>query len=86
MPRKTLSLPILTAVSAAFSQSPVTALLIQGNTLDMSALPGFPLRTVIESRTGQNLTKTVMSISDKPIADSEFDIPADYKQEKENGK
>jgi hypothetical protein len=48
--------------------------------LDMAALPGFPVRTVYEVQPGQTVTSTVLSMSAKPIADSEFDIPAGYEQ------
>lgn len=46
--------------------------------LDTAALPGFPMRSSYEFRGGQTYTNTVVSISTEPIADSEFDIPADY--------
>lgn len=47
--------------------------------LDLATLPGFPVRTVYEFGSGHTLTLTVVSINTRPIADSEFDIPADYK-------
>jgi hypothetical protein len=46
--------------------------------LDMAALPGFPVRAVYEFRPGLIVTSTVLSISTKPIADSELNIPAGY--------
>jgi hypothetical protein len=46
-----------------------------------TTMPGFPVRvSQEEAQPGHALTTTVVSISTKPIADSEFEIPADYKQ------
>jgi hypothetical protein len=47
--------------------------------MDIAALPGFPVRIVYELHPGETTTTTVLSMDAKPIADSVFDIPADYK-------
>ena len=60
------------------SQGPLgTRTLTDG--LDIADLPGFPLRVAIEPQPGQTgSTLTVVSVTTKPIADSEFEIPAGY--------
>jgi hypothetical protein len=70
---------LLKQMSDAFAQGPM-AVMMKGIGLDMAALPGFPVRTVNELQPGQTVTSTVLSVSSKPIPDSEFDVPADYKQ------
>jgi hypothetical protein len=47
--------------------------------MDIAALPGFPVRIVYELQPGETTTTTVLAMDAKPIADSVFDIPADYK-------
>ena len=69
----------LKEMSASFSQGPMASMM-QSYGLDMANLPGFPIRTVNEVSPGQTLTTTVVSISTKPVADSEFAIPAGYKE------
>ena len=69
----------LKEMSAAFSQGPMAAMM-QSYGLDMANLPGFPIRTVNELQPGQTITTTVESINTKPVADSEFQIPAGYKE------
>lgn len=69
----------LKEMSAAFSQGPMAAMM-QSYGLDMASLPGFPVRTVNEMQPGQTLTTTVVSVSTKPLEDSEFAVPADYKE------
>lgn len=70
---------ILKEMSTGFPAIPAVAVL-KGLGLDIAALPGFPVRIAYEVRPGQTITSTVVSISSKPIADSEFEIPADYTQ------
>ena len=55
-------------------------LLMQSDGIDMATLPGFPIRTVLEVRPGETITRTVLSVSTKPVPDSEFEIPAGYKE------
>lgn len=66
----------LKEASGALGQGP----LMQSDGIDMATLPGFPIRTVLEVRPGETMTRTVLSVSTKPVADSEFEIPADYKE------
>jgi hypothetical protein len=47
--------------------------------MDLAALPGFPVRIVYESAPGETFSATLLSVTPKPIADSVFVIPADYK-------
>lgn len=70
---------LLKEMTAAMSEGPMAALM-QGMTLDMSTLPGFPMRTVMDTGGGENITSTVVSISAKPIADADFAVPAGYKE------
>lgn len=69
----------LKEMSVAFNQGPMAGLM-QSYGLDMASLPGFPIRTVNESQPGQTVTTTVVSVNTKPLADSEFEVPADYKE------
>lgn len=69
----------LKQMSAAFSQGPMAAMM-QGLGLDVSALPGFPIRIVQDAGDGQTMTSTVISVSTKPVADADFAIPAGYKE------
>ena len=69
----------LKEMSVAFSQGPMAGLM-QSYGLDMANLPGFPIRTVNELQPGQTITTTVVSVSMKPLADSEFEVPAGYKE------
>ena len=69
----------LKEMSAAFSQGPMAAMM-QGYGLDMSTLPGFPIRTVNEVQPGQALTTTVVSVSTKPLPDSDFEVPPGFKE------
>ena len=69
----------LKEMSAAFTQGPMAAMM-QSYGLDMANLPGFPVRTVNEVQPGQTMTTTVVSVSMKPIADSEFEVPAGFKE------
>ena len=69
----------LKEMSAAFTQGPMASMM-QSYGLDMANLPGFPIRTVNEVQPGQSQTTTVVSVSMKPIADSEFEVPAGFKE------
>ncbi len=69
----------LKETSGALSQGPMGTLM-QSYGIDMAALPGFPIRTVLETRPGETMTRTVLSVSTKPVPDSEFEIPAGYKE------
>ena len=69
----------LKQMSAAFSQGPMGAMM-KAMGVDMTALPGFPIRSTTEISPGQVMTYTVLSVSTKPVADSEFTVPADYKE------
>ena len=69
----------LDQMKGAPSLSPIGSL-AQSYGVDPSKLPGFPLRTVVELAPGQTLTRTVVSVSTKPLADSEFEIPPGYKE------
>jgi hypothetical protein len=69
----------LKQMSAAFSQGPMAAMM-QGLGLDIGALPGFPMRISQDADGGQTMTSTVVSVNTKPVADSEFAIPAGYKE------
>jgi hypothetical protein len=71
----------LKEMSAAFNQGPMSAM-IKDLGVDFSTLPGFPLRTVNELQAGEAVTSTVVSVSTKPIPDSDFDVPADYEEMK----
>ena len=65
--------------SAGFKQGPM-ATLMENYGFDLSTLPGFPIRTVLEVQPGQTMTRTVISASTQPIPEAEFQIPADYKE------
>lgn len=69
---------ILQEMSAFYVEGPLAPRLKSLFGSDLAALPGFPVRIVYEFQPGQAVTSTVVSISNKPIADSEFDIPVDY--------
>ena len=69
----------LKELSEGFKQGPM-ATLMQNYHFDLSTLPGFPVRTVLEVQPGQTMTRTVVSASTQPIADAEFQVPADYKE------
>ncbi len=70
---------ILKEMNAAMSQGPMAAMM-QGLGLDMSTLPGFPMRVVQETGEGEGMTSTVVSVSTKPIPDADFAIPDGYKE------
>jgi hypothetical protein len=68
---------VLTEMATAFKEGPMAAMMKHFG-VDFATLPGFPMRTVNELQPGQTITSTVLSVSTKPIPDSDFDIPADY--------
>lgn len=70
---------ILKEMNAAMSQGPMAAMM-QGMGLDMSALPGFPVRVAQDAGDGESITSTVISISAKPIPDADFAIPEGFKE------
>lgn len=70
---------VLKEMTAAMKQGPMASMM-QGIGLDMSTLPGFPMRVAVEGGPGEGMTSTVVSVSSKPIADSEFAVPTDYKE------
>lgn len=47
--------------------------------MDFGTLPGFPLRTSMDMG-GQKMTSTVTNVSTAPLPDSEFVLPAGYKE------
>jgi hypothetical protein len=49
---------------------------------DYHALPGLPLRTEIKVPGQGQITSTIESVSLSPLAASEFDVPANYSEEK----
>ena len=69
----------LKELSAGF-KSGAMATVMQNYGFDMSTLPGFPVRTVLEVQPGQTMTRTVVSANTQPIPDAEFQVPADYKE------
>jgi hypothetical protein len=70
---------LLKEVAAAFAQGPMGAI-IKGIGLDIASLPGLPVRFAGEVQPGQTVTSTITSISSSPISDSQFAVPADYKE------
>ncbi len=64
-------------LSAAFKQGPLVVM-SQNFGLDLSDLPGFPVRTINELKPGQIITATLVSVSSDPIPDADFEIPAGY--------
>jgi hypothetical protein len=42
-------------------------------------LPGFPIRTVVDAKRLGKTTLTVVTVSESPIADSEFMVPDGYR-------
>lgn len=68
----------LKQMSAAFSQGPMAGMM-QSLGLDLNALAGFPIR-IVQDAGGQKMTSTVTSVSTKPIAETEFAVPAGYKE------
>ncbi len=66
-------------MNGAISQGPMGPLM-QSYGIDMASLPGFPIRTVLEIAPGQTMTRTVTSVSTKPVPDSEFEIPPGYRE------
>ena len=69
----------LQELNAGFRQG-VLAAAMQNYGLDLGTLPGFPVRTVLEVQPGQTMTRTVVSVSTRSLADAEFQIPGDYKE------
>ena len=69
----------LKELSAGFSQGAMAATM-QNYGFDMSSLPGFPVRTVLEIPPDQRMTRTVSAVSTQPIPDAEFRVPDDYKE------
>ncbi len=70
---------VLKEMNGTLSQGPMGPLL-QSDGIDAANLPGFPVRTVLEIQPGQTMTRTVVSVSTQPVADAEFEVPADYKE------
>ena len=69
----------LKEISGSLTQGPMGPLM-QSYGADMAKLPGFPIRTVLEFPSGATITRTVVSVSTKPVPDSEFEIPAGYQE------
>ena len=69
----------LKELSAGFNQGAMAATM-RSYGFDMSTLPGFPVRTVLEIPPDQTMTRTVVSVSTQPVPEAEFQIPADYKE------
>ena len=67
----------LREMGAGFKTGPLAAV-VQNYGVDFAALPGFPVRTVLEVAPGQILTRTVTVLSLKPLPASDFEIPAGY--------
>ena len=67
----------LREMSAGFKDGPLAAML-QNDGFDLSTLPGFPVRTVLEIPPSQILTRTVTAVSTKPLPETDFQVPADY--------
>ena len=70
---------VLKEMTGALGQGPMGPLMQSGG-IDVAALPGFPVRTVLEIQPGQTMTRTVVSVSTKPVPDADFEIPPGYKQ------
>ncbi len=49
---------------------------------DYQNLPGIPLRTEMKISGQETITSTIESLSQTPVADSEFTVPSDYKEMK----
>ncbi len=64
-------------LGAAFREGPLAAM-SQNFGLDLSNLPGFPVRQVNELQPGQTVTATLVSVSSEPVPDADFEIPAGY--------
>ena len=69
----------LKEMAEAFNQGPMSAMM-KNLGVDFGTLPGFPMRITNEVQPGQTITNTVVSVSTKPIPDSDFDLPADYQE------
>ena len=69
----------LKELDAGFQQGP-TATFLRSYGLGLSALPGFPVRTVLEVKPGETMTRTVVSANTRPIPDAEFQVPSDYQE------
>ena len=69
----------LKELGAGFKQGAM-ATTMQNYGFDMSTLPGFPVRSVLEVPPGQTMTRTVISANTRFIDEAEFQIPADYKE------
>ncbi len=67
----------LAEMSTEFSRGPMAAMM-QNYGFDMSTLPGFPIRTVLEMQPGQTMTRTVIAVSTKPVPEADFEVPPDY--------
>ena len=67
-------------LGAAFKRGPLAAM-SQNSGLDLASLnlSGFPVRQVTEPQPGQTITVTLVSVSTQPVADADFEVPADYK-------
>ena len=63
-------------------QNGAFAAMRKGLHLDYRDLPGFPLRTKMKLQGQGEITSTIESVSQSPIADSEFSIPAGYTEMK----
>lgn len=73
----------LKQLAAATEQGPLAAQSRgMGMNLDLTNLPGFPMRTVLEMGPSQSVTSTVTTISTKPLADTEFSVPTEYSEVK----
>ena len=68
---------VLKEMNGALGQGPMGPLM-QSYGVDLANLPGFPIRTTLELQPGQTMTRTVISVSTKPVPDSEFEIPPGY--------
>ena len=69
----------LKEMGTQLNQGPMAAVM-QNYGVDMSTLPGFPVRTVLEMGPGQTMTRTVLSLNTDPLPAAVFQIPADYKE------
>lgn len=69
----------LKELATEFREGPMAAMM-QNYGLDLSTLPGFPIRTVLSLPPDQTMTRTVVAVSTASVPDSQFEIPPDYQE------
>ena len=69
----------LREMAAGFKGGPLAGVM-QNYGFDMSTLPGFPVRTVLELPSGGTMTRTVTAVTTAPLAAGDFQVPADYSE------